>query len=71
MALEKTMLNGRLCYFFSDRFFEYQGKRFEIVGTESTGRGAMEAIHTIKSESGETKEVTMKRLVEKLTNVSV
>ncbi len=61
------MLNGRCCYYFDSRFFEYKNKKFEIVGTESTGRKAEYCIHTIKSESGETKEVTMKRLIEKLT----
>ena len=66
MALVKTYLHGKTCYSFTNRFFTYQGKKFEIVGTESTGRGAHDAIHLVKSESGQYKNVTMTNLLKKL-----
>jgi len=66
MALCKTKLNGKEVYYLDNRFFTFQGKTFEIVGSETTGKGVMDVVHTLKSESGETKEVTMKAIVDKL-----
>ena len=66
MALDSTILKGQKVYFFKDRFFEHEGRKFEIVATESTGRGVLDCVHTIKAESGATKEVKMRDLLKKL-----
>ena len=66
MALDSTILKGQKVYFFKDRFFEHEGRKFEIVATESTGRGIYDSVHTVKAESGATKEVSMKNLLKKL-----
>ena len=66
MALESIMLKGKKAYFFTNRFFKYQGKQYEIVSSVSTGRNAHDVVHLIKSESGQYKEVKMQNLLKKL-----
>jgi len=65
MALCSTIHKGVKVYYFGDRFFTYKGKTFEIIGTESTGRGVHDCIHTIRYGK-ETKEVKMTDLLKKL-----
>ncbi len=48
--------------YFETRFFEVDGRRFEIVGTESTGQGAMDAVHQVKGTT-ETKAMKHRALV--------
>ncbi len=49
---------------FETRFFEVDGRRFEIVGTESTGPGAMDAVHQVKGakETKAMKHMTLVKL---------
>jgi len=64
--LKKITLRGKTAYYFDSRVFTYQGKVYEIVCSESTGRGVMDVKHTVKSENGNTKEVKMANLVKRL-----
>jgi hypothetical protein len=66
MALISQVINGKKCYGFDDRFFEIQGKKYEIVGSQSTGRGAHDVIHTIKDEEGKYYEIPMEKLLKRL-----
>jgi hypothetical protein len=66
MALIKSEYYGKTVYHFDKRFFTYQSKTFEIVGSESFGKGVMDVVHRIKSESGEMKDVKMKDILKKL-----
>ena len=66
MPLDSTILKGEKVFFFNDRFFEHEGRKYEIIETISTGRGIYDCTHTVKAESGATKEVKMKDLLKKL-----
>jgi hypothetical protein len=60
-----TITHGRRTtevHYFETRFFEVDGRQFEIVGTESTGQGAMDSIHQVKGTT-ETKAMKHKTLV--------
>ena len=63
--MKKTLIGGRDVYYFDSRFFEIDGRKYEIIGTESTGRFAMDCKHTVKSlETGRHKEMAMSELVQ-------
>jgi len=62
----KMTLNNRCCYYFDNRFFEFMGKKYEIVGSQSTGRGAHDVTHRIKYPDGKYKEVMMIELIKRL-----
>ena len=66
--LQKTLIDNRCCYFFDNRFFEFMGKKYEIVGSRSTGRGAHDVTHRIKYPDGKYKEVPMIELIKRLTS---
>ncbi len=57
--MRSTTIRGREVYYFETRFFEVDGKRFEIVGT---GDIKGETVHRIKGAT-ETKEIKHKTLV--------
>jgi hypothetical protein len=61
----ETILNGRKIWCFDSPLFTYQGKEYQIVGTEITGRGAYDCIHRIRCGTS-VKEVPMERLVKML-----
>jgi hypothetical protein len=44
------------------------GKKYEIVGSRSTGRGAHDVTHRIKYPDGKYKEVPMIELIKRLTS---
>lgn len=66
MPLISQIIKGKKCYGFDDRFFEINGKKYEIIGSKSTGRGAHDVIHTIKDEDGNYHEIPMEKLLKKL-----
>ncbi len=49
-------------YYFDTRFFEVDGKRYEIVGTVINGGGIMDAEHRVKGDK-ETKVIKHETLV--------
>ena len=57
-----TTHNGKKAYYFESRFFTADGKRFEITGTRTTGRGVHDCIHTVKGEK-ESKEMKHETLI--------
>ena len=59
--MKTTVLNKKTAYYLDSRFFEADGKRFEITGTRSTGRGAHDSVHMVKgaTESKEMKHETL------------
>ena len=66
MALISQIIKGKKYYGFDDRFFEIGGKKFEIIGSKSTGRGAHDVIHTIRDEEGNYYEIAMEKLLKRL-----
>lgn len=66
MPLISQIIKGKKCYGFDDRFFEINGKKYEIIGSKSTGRGAHDVIHTIKDEDGNYHEIPMEKLLKRL-----
>ena len=59
--MKTAVINSRQVHYFESRFFEADGKRFEITGTRSTGPGAHDSVHTVKgtTESKEMKHETL------------
>lgn len=64
--LISRIINGKKCYGFDDRFFTVDGKKYEIIGSRSTGRGAHDVVHTIKDENGNYYDIPMEKLLKKL-----
>lgn len=63
--MKKTYLAGRAAYYFESRFFELDGRAFEIIGTRSSGLGVHDAIHTVKSlQTGARKDIAMADLID-------
>ena len=62
--MTSTVMNKKQVYYLDSRFFEADGKRFEITGTRSTGPGAHDSIHMVKgaTESKEMKHETLIKL---------
>ena len=62
--MTSTVMNKKQVYYLDSRFFEADGKRFEITGTRSTGPGAHDSVHTVKgaTESKEMKHETLIKL---------
>ena len=58
---------------FDTRFFMVGGKEYEIVGTESTGRGAGDVVHRVKgaTETKEMKHATLVRLYKQGKLISI
>ena len=62
--MTSTVMNKKQVYYLESRFFEADGKRFEITGTRSTGPGAHDSVHMVKgaTESKEMKHETLIKL---------
>ena len=73
--LKKTIIDGKVCYFFESRFFEYENEQFEIIcsreGVDKFGRPSrhhMDAVHSIRRVGEtETADRIMRDLVAKLS----
>ena len=59
--MNTATINKKTAYYLESRFFEVDGKRYEITGTRSTGRGAHDSIHMVKgtTESKEMKHTSL------------
>ena len=62
--MNTATINKKTAYYLESRFFEADGKRFEITGTRSTGPGAHDSVHMVKgaTESKEMKHETLIKL---------
>ena len=59
--MTSTVMNKKQVYYLDSRFFEADGKLYEITGTRSTGPGAHDSVHTVKgaTESKEMKHTSL------------
>ena len=59
--MKTTVLNKKTTFNLKSRFFESDGKLYEITGTRSTGPGAHDSVHTVKgaTESKEMKHTSL------------
>ncbi len=64
--LDKYVLGTKTAYSLKSRFFAINGNRFEIIGGESTGKGANDVTYYLKDEKGNASEVKMDYLIKKL-----
>lgn len=71
MALRKMLIKEKVCYYFDSRFFEVDGRKFEIIGSRSTGLGAHAVIHDIRDmETGMVFERSMVKIIDKLKHTA-
>jgi len=62
--LSKSRLGETYVWTLKGTFFTSLGVQFQIVGTESTGPGVYDCIHTVKNtESLKYKTIEMRRLI--------
>ena len=67
MPLAYQIINKDKFYYFTDGYFEYKGKRYDIVGVRLTGRGWKNAELTLKCEGKLLEpDSKMEKIVDKL-----
>lgn len=62
--MKKTIISGEVKYYFDSRFFEVDGKSYEIIGTKADGYKSEDTTHVVKNlATGNSRDVKMKELI--------